>query len=123
MKDEKPKICATCKHVRAYPHDEDRIICSLKDSSFHRANQHKHSVVWIISLFSGDITSCSYWEKQSKNHNLLLRLKGEDIPKEKWDNSVMLSYIDPLGNVLTISKENLNAKIWRDQNTYTVPYL
>lgn len=35
----------------------------------------------------------------------------------------MLNYIDPLGNVLTINKEDLDAKIWTDQNTYTVPHL
>lgn len=124
MKEEKPKVCANCKNSRYSEFSDDRFMCALRENIFYRYAPMGRALVWIISISNRGSTSCSLWTKLENKHRLAFRLKGVRIPRQYDVHSqYTCTYLGTDGNTYNVKAGELNAKIWRDQNTHTVPKL
>lgn len=79
------------------------------------------------------INVCSYWEELCDVSRTALRLLGERVPTEDpregelilgyKNRGPLYAYISHDGHVQSLTKEEVNAQMRTDKNTYTVSKL
>ena len=127
------KRCVNCIHARMTSEraKEDTLRCGLASKAFYRTSENSDARVWIISMALTTLNVCSHWEELTDKERIKSRLLGEGVPPRDPRKGEMLTghkgkppkyaYLSADTEIRSMTEEEIDAQMWTDKNTYTVP--